>query len=127
MNRVNHELAELRIEKARECSSLQQMIDELKTQLDENSKEVNKLKRELGVKANEATTLVKLNEEMKEINHKLNQSKLEIQQLRSEELSRLQRELEVVKLENGKLKRDLIETKSSNVESHQSTLSHILF
>ncbi len=80
------------MKKARECSSLQSEIDELKNKLDEKSKEVNKLKRELGVKLNEATALesrmAKLSEEMKKMNRdhldKLNQSKFELQQLRSE-------------------------------------------
>jgi len=84
-------------EKARECSSLQGEIDELKTTLAEKSKEVNRLKGELSVKANEITTLecslVKLNEEMK----KMNQDHLD-------KLSCLQSELEEVKLENEKLK-----------------------
>ncbi len=96
------------MEKARECSSLQGEIDELKTTLAEKSKEVNRLKGELSVKANQITTLecslVKLNEEMK----KMNQDHLD-------KLSCLQSELEEVKLENEKLNRHLIETKSSNV------------
>jgi hypothetical protein len=87
VSRLKHELEELKVEKARECSSLHRMVNELKTQLDENSIEVNKLKRELGMKANEVTTLesrmMKLNEEMEKLNRdhldKLNQSNLEIQ------------------------------------------------
>jgi hypothetical protein len=61
---LNRALEELRVEKAR---SFQGEIDELKTTLAEESKEVNRLKGELSVKANEITTLecniVKLNEE----------------------------------------------------------------
>jgi hypothetical protein len=39
VTRLNRALEELRIEKARECSSLQRVIDESKTILDEKSNE----------------------------------------------------------------------------------------
>ncbi len=43
MSRLNRALEELRLENARECSSLQCEIDELKTTLAEESKEVKRL------------------------------------------------------------------------------------
>ncbi len=112
MSLLNCALEELRVEKARECSSLQCEIDELKTTLTEESKEVNRLKGELSVKANEITTLecsiVELNEEIK----KMNQDHLD-------KLSCLQSELEELKLENEKLK-------SSNVGvANQSFLIYV--
>jgi len=108
VSRLNEELEALKLEKTKEFSSLQKIIDELKIKLEQTSKQNSRLSIDLEVKSNECLTLqskiIELNEEMTKLQEdqsvtitQLNQSLKETQEFRLEMECSLQRIIDQLK------------------------------